>query len=70
MTNEAGYRFHTRMVAQPNAMQICRDKLVQAETQLEPLIDNSNLDRDVLAALKNVQDLVLHGRIILEEANK
>lgn len=70
MSNETTYRFHARMIAQSNAMQICRDKLMSAETLIENLIDGSNPNKDALRDLKNIQDLLLHARIVIEEGNK
>lgn len=70
MSNEAKYRFHARMIAQSNAMQVCRDKLMSAETQIENLIDDSNPNKDALRDMKNIQDLLLQARIVIEEANK
>lgn len=70
MNNELGYRFHARMIMQSNAMQACRDKIASAETQLENLIDESNPNKDALRDLKSVQDLLVHARVVIEEANK
>ena len=70
MRDELGFKFHARMVMQSNAMTTVREKLWSIETHLESLIDDSNPNKDALAALKDIQSLVVQSRVIIEEANR
>lgn len=70
MRDELGYRFHSRLNIFCYCTQIALEKLGSAETHLESLIDDSNPNKDALVALRNVQDLIVQSRVILQEANK
>lgn len=70
MRDELGYKFHSRMTIQSAAIDTARDKLISAETHLESLIDDSNPNKDALAAMKEIQSLIVHARVVIEEANK
>lgn len=70
MSNEFRHRLQARVTFKDLAIQIAREKLCSAETQIESLIDESNPNKDALRDMKNVQDLMLQARIVLEEANR